>query len=83
MTQIIFLALAAQWLQAPADNHTAFLVRAHTSTILLDSGPSIMRQLELAGVGVEELTPHLHLAPAWRSQPRVADGVAEPRVVLA
>ena len=46
---------------APADNHTALLLRANTSTILLDSGPSIMRQLELAGVGVEELT-HLYVS---------------------
>ena len=47
--------------QAPADNHTAFLIRAHSSTILLDSGPSIMRQLELAGAGVEELT-HIYIS---------------------
>ena len=61
MTQIIFLGVGGAMAQAPADNHTAFLLRAHTSTILLDSGPSIMRQLELAGVGVEELT-HIYIS---------------------
>ena len=46
MTQITFLGVGGAMAQAPADNHTAFLVRTNTSTILLDSGPSIMRQLE-------------------------------------
>ena len=61
MTQITFLGVGGAMAQAPADNHTAFLVRTNTSTILLDSGPSIMRQLELAGVGVEELT-HIYIS---------------------
>ena len=57
----LFLGVGGAMAQAPADNHTAFLVRTHTSTILLDSGPSIMRQLELTGVGVEELT-HIYIS---------------------
>ena len=61
MTQITFLGVGGAMAQAPADNHTAFLVRTNTSTILLDSGPSIMRQLELAGVGVEELS-HIYIS---------------------
>jgi ribonuclease Z len=61
MTQIIFLGVGGAMVHAPADNHTAFLIRTHSSTILLDSGPSIMRQLELAGVGVEELT-HIYIS---------------------
>ena len=61
MTQIIFLGVGGAMVHAPADNHTAFLIRAHSSTILLDSGPSIMRQLELAGIGVEELT-HIYIS---------------------
>jgi ribonuclease Z len=61
MIQITFLGVGGAMAQAPADNHTAFLVRTHTSTILLDSGPSIMRQLELTGVGVEELT-HVYIS---------------------
>ena len=61
MTQIIFLGVGGAMVHAPADNHTAFLIRAHSSTVLLDSGPSIMRQLELAGVGVEELT-HIYIS---------------------
>ena len=61
MTQIIFLGVGGAMVHAPADNHTAFLIRAHTSTVLLDSGPSIMRQLELASIGVEELT-HIYIS---------------------
>jgi len=61
MTKIIFLGVGGALAQAPADNHTAFLLRARASTILLDSGPSIMRQLELAGVEVEELT-HIYIS---------------------
>lgn len=61
MTQITFLGVGGAMAKAPADNHTAFLLRTHTSAILLDSGPSIMRQLELAGVGVEELT-HIYIS---------------------
>lgn len=61
MTQVIFLGVGGAMAQAPADNHTAFLIRERTSTVLLDSGPSIMRQLELAGVGVEELT-HIYIS---------------------
>ena len=61
MTKIIFLGVGGALVHAPADNHTAFLVRTNTSTILLDSGPSIMRQLELAGVGVEELS-HIYIS---------------------
>ena len=66
MTQITFLGVGGAMAQAPADNHTAFLVRTNTSTILLDSGPSIMRQLELAGVGVEELS-HIYICLLYTS----------------
>ena len=65
MTKIIFLGVGGALVHAPADNHTAFLVRTDTSTILLDSGPSIMRQLELTGVGMEELT-HIYISRSGR-----------------
>lgn len=61
MTQIVFLGVGGAMTQAPADNHSAFLLRAGESTILLDCGPTIMRQLERAGVGAEELT-HVYIS---------------------
>lgn len=61
MAQIVFLGVGGAMAYAPADNHTAMLVCADASTILLDSGPTIMRQLELAGVGVEDLT-HVYIS---------------------
>jgi ribonuclease BN (tRNA processing enzyme) len=33
----------------PVDNHTALLVEADDATLLLDCGPTIMRQLERVG----------------------------------
>ncbi len=61
MAQIVFLGVGGAMAQAPADNHTAFLLRAGDVAMLIDSGPTIMRQLELAGVGVEELT-HVYIS---------------------
>jgi ribonuclease Z len=61
MAQVTFLGVGGALAQAPADNHTALLLRAGASTILFDSGPSIMRQLEQAGIGVDELT-HVYLS---------------------
>ena len=61
MAQVVFLGIGGAMARGPADNHTALVVRAGASTILMDSGPSIMRQLELAGIGIEELT-HVYLS---------------------
>lgn len=56
MTEVVFLGVGSAMPAAPADNHTALLVRQEASLVLLDCGPGIMRQLEDAGGAVGELT---------------------------
>jgi len=56
MTEIIFLGVGGAMAADPADNHTALIVRDGAATFLLDCGPTIMRQLERAGVSVGEVT---------------------------
>lgn len=60
MAEVIFLGVGGALAEMPAGNHTTLLLRASGSTILLDSGPTIVRQLEDAGVGIGELS-HVYL----------------------
>lgn len=52
MPGITFLGVGGAMATQPADNHTALLVEAANATLLLDCGPTIMRQLERVGVDV-------------------------------
>lgn len=61
MSEIIFLGVGGAMPSAPAHDHTALLVREGAATILLDCGPAIMRQLELAGVDYADLT-HVYVS---------------------
>ena len=45
----------------PADNHTALLVQHGDLTLLLDCGPTIMRQLERVGMTAGDPT-HVYLS---------------------
>ena len=56
MTEIVCLGVGGAFATEPAYDHTALLVRDGNSTILLDAGPGVMRQLELAGVTAGDLT---------------------------
>jgi ribonuclease BN (tRNA processing enzyme) len=50
MPGVTFLGVGGAMAADPADNHTALLVQADDATLLLDCGPTIMRQLERVGV---------------------------------
>lgn len=50
MTEVIFLGVGGAMAADPADNHTALVVRDGSHTLLLDCGPTIMRQLERVGL---------------------------------
>ncbi|MEA3338231.1 MAG: MBL fold metallo-hydrolase [Chloroflexota bacterium] len=56
MTEILFLGVGGAMAVFPASDHTALLVREGGTSILLDCGPAIMRQLEDAGIDPGELT---------------------------
>lgn len=56
MSEIVFLGVGGAMPLSPAYNHTALVVRDDDATILLDCGPGIMRQLELAGISYADLT---------------------------
>lgn len=61
MTEIVFLGVGSAMPDNPADNHTALLVRDEKVTLLVDCGPTIMRQLEKAGISAGELT-HIYVS---------------------
>jgi ribonuclease Z len=61
MPHITFLGVGGAMAANPADNHTALLVEADNANLLLDCGPTIMRQLERVNVDVGYPT-HLYLS---------------------
>jgi ribonuclease BN (tRNA processing enzyme) len=61
MPEITFLGVGGAMAAQPADNHTALLIEADDATLLLDCGPTIMRQLERVGVGAG-LPSHVYLS---------------------
>jgi ribonuclease Z len=61
MPGITFLGVGGAMVAQPADNHTALLVEADDATLLLDCGPTIMRQLERVGVDAG-LPSHVYLS---------------------
>lgn len=61
MPEITFLGVGGAMAAQPADNHTALLVEADGATLLLDCGPTIMRQLERVGVDAG-LPSHVYLS---------------------
>jgi ribonuclease BN (tRNA processing enzyme) len=61
MPVITFLGVGGAMPVQPADNHTALLVAADGATLLLDCGPTIMRQLEQVGADAG-LPTHLYLS---------------------
>lgn len=56
MTQITFLGVGGAMATGPADNHTALVVREGATTLLMDCGPTIMVQLERAGLTAGDIT---------------------------
>lgn len=56
MTKITFLGVGGAMATGPADNHTALVVAEGAITVLLDCGPTIMVQLERAGLTAEDIT---------------------------
>ncbi|MCS6843761.1 MAG: MBL fold metallo-hydrolase [Caldilineales bacterium] len=50
MTTVTFLGVGGAMAADPADNHTALAVRHGPHLLLLDCGPTIMRQLERVGL---------------------------------
>lgn len=61
MPALTFLGVGGAMAANPADNHTALLVEADEANVLLDCGPTIMRQLERVNVDVGYPT-HLYLS---------------------
>jgi ribonuclease Z len=61
MPEITFLGVGGAMAAQPADNHTALLVEADGATLLLDCGPTIMRQMERVGVDAGLLS-HVYLS---------------------
>lgn len=61
MPTITFLGVGGALAAQPADNHTALLVESDRATLLLDCGPTIMRQLERAGVDAG-LPTHVYIS---------------------
>lgn len=61
MSEIIFLGVGGAMPSSPAYNCTALVLRDGDAKILLDCGPGIMRQLELAGVDYADLT-HVYVS---------------------
>lgn len=56
MPEVIFLGIGGAMATRPASNHTALIVRDGGATILLDSGPAIMYQLEAVGLNAGDPT---------------------------
>lgn len=61
MIQLTFLGVGGAMASHPADNHTALVARQGQLTLLLDCGPTIMRQLERVGMTVGDPT-HVYLS---------------------
>lgn len=61
MPELIFLGAGGALAARPAGNHTALLVEAGAASLLLDCGPTIMRQLEQAGADAGRPT-HVYLS---------------------
>lgn len=61
MSEIVFLGVGGAMPSSPAHNYTALVLRDGGATILLDCGPGIMRQLELANVDYANLT-HVYVS---------------------
>jgi ribonuclease Z len=61
MPVITFLGVGGAMAIQPAGNHTALLVEADDATLLLDCGPTIMRQLERVGADAG-LPSHVYLS---------------------
>lgn len=61
MTEIFFLGVGSAMPSAPADNYTALLVQHGEASVLLDAGPSIMRQLEATGLTAGDPT-HVYVS---------------------
>ena len=61
MPGVTFLGVGSALATQPADNHTALLVEAAEAVLLLDCGPTIMRQLERVGVDAG-LTTHVYIS---------------------
>lgn len=56
MTEVIFLGVGGAMAVDPADNHTALVVRHDQFLLLLDCGPTVMRQLERVGLDAGDPT---------------------------
>jgi ribonuclease BN (tRNA processing enzyme) len=56
MTKVIFLGVGGAMAVDPADNHTALFVRHDQHALLLDCGPTIMRQMERIGLNAGDPT---------------------------
>lgn len=61
MPEITFLGVGGALAAHPADNHTALLVETDAAALLLDCGPTIMRQLERVGLDAGRPT-HVYLS---------------------
>ena len=61
MPGVTFLGVGSALAAQPADNHTALLVEAAEAVLLLDCGPTIMRQLERVGVDAG-LPTHVYIS---------------------
>ncbi len=61
MIKLTFLGVGGAMASHPADNHTALVVQRDTLTLLLDCGPTIMRQLERVGMTAGDPT-HVYLS---------------------
>lgn len=59
--KLTFLGVGGAMASHPADNHTALLVEHADLLLLMDCGPTIMRQLERAGLTAGDPT-HLYLS---------------------
>lgn len=61
MAEAIFLGVGGAMATDPADNHTALVVREAGVTVLLDCGPTVVRQLEQIGLTAGDVT-HVYLS---------------------
>lgn len=61
MIKLTFLGVGGALASQPADNHTALVVQRGALALLLDCGPTIMRQLERVGMTAGDPT-HVYLS---------------------
>lgn len=59
--KLTFLGVGGAMASQPADNHTALVLQHEQLTLLLDCGPTIMRQLERVGMNAGDPT-HVYLS---------------------